>query len=171
MAITGFGFHSCKVRGLYWVFTYLNHLIILISIRLIPAIAEHPCNNESYSTERQKRYSALTGITCTIGPNVSLYSGNTSKTIQPSSSFMGAYLGYSLVGKLKVSRWEYKVIWFKASMLLKAEMQIVAGLVPVLHLSQKSLWWSWKFLLYPRANCCHRPYRILWKYKGKSVMH
>lgn len=100
------------------------------------------------------------------GPDVNLYSGNTSETIQPNSSFMGAYLGYSLVGKLKVSRRAYRVIWLKSSMLLKADMQIVAGLVPVLHLSQKSLWWSRKFLLHPRACCHHEPYRILWKYKG-----
>lgn len=166
MAVTGFGFHSCKVRGWYWVFTYLNHLIILISVRLIPAIAKHQCNNESCSTERWKRHSALTGITCMTGPDVNLYSGNTSETIQPNSSFMGAYLGYSLVGKLKVSRRAYRVIWLKSSMLLKADMQIVAGLVPVLHLSQKSLWWSRKFLLHPRACCHHEPYRILWKYKG-----
>lgn len=38
------------------------------------------------------------------GPDVNLYNGNTSKTTQPNSSFMGAYLGYSLVGKLKFSR-------------------------------------------------------------------
>lgn len=170
-AITGFGFHSCKVRGWHWVFTYLNHLMILISLRFIPVIAEHLCNNKSYSTERRKRYSALTGITCMTGPDVKLYSGNTSRTIQSSSSFMGAYLGCSLVGEHKVSRWEYKVIWFKTSMLLKAEMHIIAGSVPVLHLSQKSLWWSWKFLLYPGATYHYRSLEISWKYKGKSAMH
>lgn len=95
MAITGFGFHSCKGRGWYWIFTYLNHLIILISVRLIPTIAKHPCNNGSCSTERQKRYSPLRGIT---GPEMNLQSGNSSKTIQPGSSLMGEYLGCTLVG-------------------------------------------------------------------------
>lgn len=163
MTITGFGFHSCKVRGWYWVFTYLNHLIILISVRLIPAIAKHPCNNESCSTERWKRYSALTGIPSMTGPDVNLYSGNTSKTTQLNSSFMGAYVGIAWWASLSFLGGHIGSL--KSSMLLKAEMQAVAGLVPVLHLSQKSLWWSWKVLLHSRACCHHRPYRILWKYK------
>lgn len=61
---------------------------------------------------------------------------------------MGQYLGCSLVGL----RFQGKNIrLFKYSTLLEAEMQIIAELVPALHLSQKYLWWSWKFLLYPRV--------------------
>lgn len=145
MAITGFGFHSRKGRGWYWIFMYLNHLIILISVKLIPTIAKHPCTNGSYSTEKQKRYSALTGIT---GHEVNLQSGNSSKTIQSSSSLMGEYLGCTLVGLRLLGK---NIMLFKYSTLLKAETYIIAGLVPALHLSQKYLSWSWKFLLYPRV--------------------
>lgn len=61
---------------------------------------------------------------------------------------MGEYLGCTLVGLRFLGR---NTMLFKYSMFLKAEMYIISGLVPPLHLSQKYLWWSWKFLLYPRV--------------------
>lgn len=147
MAITGFGFHLCKGRDWYWIFTNLNHLIILISVRLTPTIAKHACNNGSYSTERQKRYSALRGIT---GPEVNLQSGNTSKTIQPSSSFMGEYLGCSLAG-LRFLGKNIRSFDLSTARCWKLKCRSLPRLVPALHLSQKYLWWSWKSLLYPRV--------------------
>lgn len=61
---------------------------------------------------------------------------------------MGEYLGCTPVGLRFLGK---NIMLFKYSTLLKAEMYITAGLVPALHLSQKYLWWSWKFLLYPRV--------------------
>lgn len=77
---------------------------------------------------------------------MNLQSGNTSKTIQLSSSLMEEYLGCTLVGLRFLGK---NIILFKYSTLLKAEMYIIAGLVPALHLSLKYLWW--KFLKYPRT--------------------
>lgn len=75
----------------------------MIKVRLILAIVKHLCNNESYSTERWERHSALMGITHITRADVNLHTGNVTKTIQPSSSIWGVYLGYSLVGKPKAS--------------------------------------------------------------------
>lgn len=79
---------------------------------------------------------------------MNLQSVNIRKVIQPGSSLMGEYLGCTPVGLRFLGK---NIMLFKYSTLLKAEMYITAGLVPALHLSQKYLWWSWKFLLYPRV--------------------